>query len=116
MLPKNSALLSNKDVMTLQSAIQNPMAISVTDFLLMLNDAQAVEQLTKIYRGTLIGPIVPESNGDHDDGGGVQFAADDDDLYAGTSPILHAARSGSAGMFTTVVEAMQDKLTSLKVR
>lgn len=87
----------------------------VASLLIRMNDAQAIEQLTKTYGGTITGPEIPEGDDSHGDDEGVLFAADDDELFAGTTPFLLAARSGTSAMLSAALRAMQDKLSPLKV-
>ena len=41
---------------------------------------------------------------------------DDDGLFEGTTPILHAARSGNPDVFSSVIRTMQAKLGPQQVR
>ena len=91
-------LLSSAEISTMRMAVQSGDAKAVDDLMERLNDTLAVEELTTTY------------------GGGLwSREADRYDLSKGTSPILHAARSGNLAVFESVMKAMQAKLSREQV-
>ena len=80
-------------------AVQSGDAKAVDDLMERLNDTLAVDELTTTYKGVLCNPS----------------EADENDLFEGTSPILHAARSGNMAVFDSAMKAMQAKLSREQV-
>lgn len=84
------------DATTIRKAIRDGFPDKVEDLFAQMNDTEVINGLTRPY------------------GRGVDVP-DDDDLYEGTTPILHAARSGKADMFSFIYRVMRSKLSSQKV-
>ena len=92
-------LLSSADISTIKMAVQSGNPKAVDDLMERLTDTLAVDELTTTYGG------YPYSS----------FLADGDNLFKGTSPILHTARSGNLAVFKSVMNAMQTKLSREQV-
>lgn len=72
-------------------AIRNGLPNEVEDLLEPMSEKEAIDCLTSTYE---LGEEQP----------------DDDDLFKGTTPILHAALSGKPEVFLSVLSAMQARL------
>ena len=83
--------------MALEVAIRNGQPREVEDLLARMSDEEAIGQLTSTY-------------------GQGRDRPDDNGLYQGTTPILHAARSGNTAILSSVFQAMQARLTTQQVR
>lgn len=84
----------------MESAIQSGVPEAVGDLLKGWSDAECIEHLTATY------------------GGRITFCMPREDangLNEGTPPILHAARSGNMAIFSTILNAMEEKLTPAEV-
>ena len=92
-------LLSSADISTMKMAVQSGNPKAVDDLMEHLSDTLAVDELTTTYGGHLFSP----------------YLADGDNLFKGTSPILHAVQSGNLAMFESVMKAMQAKLSREQV-
>ena len=80
-------------------AVQSGVPKAVDDLMESLSDTLEVDELTTTY-------------------GDGTFRVEEDKeniLFKGTSPILHAARSGNLPVFKAVMKAMQSKLSQEKV-
>lgn len=83
--------------MALEVAIRNRQSREVEYLLARMSDEEAIGQLTSTYGQ---GRDRPDHNG----------------LYQGTTPILHAARSGNIAILFSVFQAMRARLTTQQVR
>ena len=68
------------------------------------SNSEAVQLLTATYDG---GPTSCTA---------ASVVDDDDFLFRGANPVLHAARLGNPGMVTTVLQALRTRVSSQKVK
>ena len=85
------------DIMSMETAIRSGRDDEVEGVLARMSETEAVEQLTHKY-------------------GRGREMPDDDGLFEGTTPILHAARSGKPAVFSAVVRAIRARMNSEQVR
>jgi len=78
----------------------------VASFLHSLDKTSAASQLTGCYGGRYL----------EVEGRGAQRDANEHGLVPMTTPLLHAARTGSTAMFSAVFSAMRDRLWAKQVR
>lgn len=88
---------------TMLLAIQRGHPEAVQQLLGALSGREAIEELTKTYGG-----VVQDEGVDEDDP-----VADENGLYQGTSPILHAAKTGKTSMFSAIRNAMRARQVKL---
>ena len=89
----------------MKMAVQSGNPKAVDDLMERLSDTLAVDALTTTYGG------VHTTYAD----GRIAYEADKDSLFRGTSPILHAARSGNLAVFESVMKAMEATLSREQV-
>lgn len=77
--------------------IRNGLSEEIEDLLGTMNDAEITHRLTSTY------------------GRGEDYP-DDDGLYEGTTPVIHAARSGKLDIFSSNFRAMRTRLEVQLVR
>ena len=82
----------------MKMAVESGSPKAVDDLMERLSDTLTVDELTTTYGG-----------------GDIWNEADKDNLFRGTSPILHAARSGNLAVFKSVMKAMEAKLSREQV-
>lgn len=80
---------------TMKAAIQSGRPEAVEELLNSMSESEGTGQLTKTYGGLQVGL------------GGTTSPADEDGLFRGTSPIMHAASYGKVGIFSAVLGAMK---------
>ena len=85
------------DLMTMETAIRSGCEDEVQRLLAQMSETEAVEQLTLTY-------------------GRGRDSPDDDGLFEGATPIIHAARRGDPGIFSAVVRVMRARMNSQQVR
>lgn len=85
------------DVTAIKMAIRNGVSDEVEGLLGTMNDAEITHYLASTY------------------GQGRDFL-DDDGLYEGTTPVIHAARSGNPDIFASIIRAMRTRLDLQLVR
>ena len=85
------------DLMSMETAIRSGRDDEVHDLLAQMSQTGAIEQLTRKYG---LGRDEP----------------DEDGLFVGTTPILHAARSGKLAVFSAVYRAIHARMNSEQVR
>ena len=85
------------DITKIQNAIRNGLSDEVEALLGQMTCAEVTDCFTTTY------------------GLGID-RPDDDGLYQGATPILHAARSGNPDVFSSVIRTMRAKLGPQQVR
>ena len=85
------------DLMTMETAIRSGREDEVQRLLAQMSEIEAVEQLTMTY-------------------GRGRDRPDDDGLFEGATPILHAARTGKPAIFSALVRGMRARMNSQQVR
>ena len=95
-LMAESLLFFLTDLMTMETAIRSGREDVVHDLLAQMSETEAVEQLTVTY-------------------GLGKHSPDDDGLFEGATPVLHAARRGEPAVFSVIVRVMRERMDSHEV-
>ena len=82
-------------MVTMLLAVQNGDPEAFKSWLDAMSSVEAIEELTKTYGGVQNEEVE------------AKLVADENGLYQGTSPILHAAKTGNTSMFSAILDAMR---------
>lgn len=108
---RSAAPLLRLLVLAMQAAIESRVPESVGELLAGMSEDETAQVLMATYEKdylydaqTVVGETI------------TMIELEKDFLFPGASPILHAARCGDAGMLTTILEALRERVSPDQVR